>query len=79
MTITTEWKDMTTEGVNIGVHIQRERPDKSEDGTDPIGDLIADVYDTMEIVSILNALKDSNKSAFNKAMEHFIEEELKNE
>ena len=79
MKITTEWNDVTTEGVNIGVRIHRERPEKSEDGTDPIGDLIADVYDTMEIVSILKALKDSNVKAFNKAMEHFITEELKNE
>lgn len=79
MTITTEWHDITTEGVNIGVHIKRERPEKAEDGTDPLGDIIADVYDTLEIVSILNALKDSNKRAFNKAMERFIEEDLKNE
>lgn len=79
MKITTEWKDINTMGVNIGVRITKERPEKAEDGTDPIGDIIADVYDTMEIVSILKALKESNEKAFNKAMERFIEEELANE
>lgn len=76
MKITTVWNDVTTKGVNIGVRITRERPEKAEDGTDPIGDMIADVYDTMEIVSILKAIKESNENAFNKAMERFIEEEL---
>lgn len=76
MKIITEWNDITTEGVNIGVRIKKERPEKSEDGTDFIGDIIADVHDTMEIVSILKALKDFNENAFNKAMECFIEEEL---
>ena len=79
MKITTEWKDVTTEGVNIGVRITRERPEKAEDGTDPVGDIIADVYDTMEIFGILKALKESNEKAFNEAMERFIEEELTNE
>ena len=79
MTITTEWKDATMEGVNIGVRIKRERPAKIEDGTDFIGNMLADIYDTMEITSILRALKDSNEKAFNMAMESFIEEELAEE
>lgn len=78
MTITTEWKDVTTEGVSIGVRIKKDRPKKGEDDTGIIDNILADLYDTMEIASILRALKDSNEEAFNMAMECFIEEELKN-
>lgn len=72
MTITTEWNDITTEGVRIGVSIKKSQHQKIEEGYE----FLADLYDTMEIASILRALKDCNEKAFNMAMERFIEEEL---
>lgn len=79
MTITTKLEDVTTEGAKIGVHIKKERLKKAEGIPDMIENIVGDLYDTMEIVSILRALKDYNEGAFNLAMEHFIEEELKND
>lgn len=76
MTIKTELCDVTEKGANIGVHIKKERPEKLEGIPDILDNIFGDLYETMEIVSILTALKDSNEKAFNAAMEHFIEEEL---
>lgn len=53
-----------------GVHIERNSPDIP---------VLTDVYEAIEIASILRALRDCNKMAFNAAMEKFIEEELSNE
>lgn len=74
MTITTEWRDATMEGVDVGVRIKKERPN-IEEGT-PIGGILAEMYDFIEILSILRALKDNSETAFNKAMDSFIQEEL---
>lgn len=76
MTITTKLEDITTKGVNIGVHIHKEKPHKVEGIPEALGDMFADVYESMEIRSILKALKDENEMAFNHAMEVFIEGEL---
>lgn len=78
MTITTNLEDVTTTGAKIGVHIHRERPEKAEGIPEILDNIVGDLYETMEIVSILRALKDCNEKAFNTAMEHFIEEELSN-
>lgn len=79
MIIETELNDVTETGANIGVHIKRERPEKAEDIPEILNNIFGDVYETMEMVSILKALKDCNEMAFKCAMEHFIEEELLNE
>jgi hypothetical protein len=76
MTITTELCGVTKKGTNIGVRIKRERPERPEGIPEILDNIVGDLYETMEIVSILKALKDSNEKAFNIAMEHFIEEEL---
>lgn len=76
MTITTKLEDITTKGVNIGVHIHEEKPHKVEGIPDSLGDMFADIYESMEILSILKALKDKNEIAFSHAMEIFIEGEL---
>ena len=65
-------EDVTTEGVKLGVKI-------SQDGVwKDAPDGFKDVYEAMEINTIFKCLKDYNEDAFNLAMEHFIEEELKN-
>lgn len=76
MTIKTELCGVTEKGANIGVRIKKERPEKLEGIPEILDNVFSDLYETMEIVSILKALKDSNEKAFNVAMEHFIEEEL---
>ena len=76
MRITTKLKGVTREGVKIHVNIHKEQPEKVEGIPDILDEVFNDVYMTMEIVGILNALKDCNENAFNKAMERFIEEEL---
>lgn len=76
MTITTKLEDVTTKGAKIGVHIKTERPKRAEDVPEMLSNVVDDLYHTMEIVSILRALKDYNEKAFSMAMEHFIEEEL---
>lgn len=76
MTITTNLEDVTTKGTKIGVHIQRAKFETPEDMPEVLDNIVSDLYETMEIVSILKALKDCNEKAFNTAMEHFIEEEL---
>ena len=78
MTITTKLEDVTTEGTKIGVHIHRERPERPEGIPEILDNIVGDLYESMEIISILRALKESNEIAFNSAMEHFIEEELNN-
>lgn len=76
MTITTKLEDVTTEGAKIGVHIKKKQLEKPEGIPEMLDCIVSDLYETMEIVSILRALKDYNEKAFNMAMEHFIEEEL---
>lgn len=76
MTITTKLEDVTIKGAKIGVHIKTERPKRAEDVPEIVSNVVDDLYHTMEIVSILRALKDYNEIAFNSAMEHFIEEEI---
>ena len=42
-------------------------------------ELMTGLYEAMQFSSILRAMRDHNKRAFNAAMENFIEEELSNE
>jgi hypothetical protein len=76
MKIETILEDVTTKGAKIGVHIHKAKLEKPEDMPEILVNIVGDLYDTMEIISILKALKDYNEKAFNMAMEHFIEEEL---
>lgn len=73
MKIWTELEPIKGSGqTKVGVHIEANKRD-----ADNIIDHILDgAVATMEIVGILNALKEYDKVAFNVAMEHFIEEEL---
>lgn len=73
MTITCKPESMTEEGVSLGVKISVNKEIKT------LSEPIKDTYEAMEILSILRYIKEYNIDAFHIAMEHFIEEELKNE
>lgn len=76
MRIETEIHDVTEAGVNIGVHIHKEQLGKVKDIPEELNVIFRDIYETMEIVSILKSLKDNNEVAFSHAMDIFNEEEL---
>ena len=64
-------EDLYKEGAaRCGVHIEHTAPDVP---------ILSDLYEAIEIASILRGLRDCNKIAFNAAMEKFVEEELSNE
>lgn len=71
MIINCKIEDIDDNGAaKCGVHIERNSPDIP---------VLSDLYESIEIASILRALRDCNKMAFNVAMEKFVEEELSNE
>ncbi len=76
MIITTTLDEVNRERAQIGVSIKGERRKIKDGAPDLLNDIVGDMFETMEISSILKALKDYNESAFNMAMEHFIEKEL---
>lgn len=77
MRITTKIEEIEGSRTKVGVHIEKEKRPQLEELPEFFNNFMDDLIETMEISSILRALKESNEKAFNVAMEHFIEEELK--
>lgn len=77
MKITTKIEEVNGSMMKVGVHIEKEKRPQLEELPEILNNIMDDLIETMEISSILRALKESNEKAFNVAMEHFIEEELK--
>ena len=76
MKITTKIEEVDGIMTKLGVHIEKEKRPQIEEFPEMLNNIMDDLIETMEISSILRALKESNEKAFNVAMEHFIEEEL---
>ena len=73
MKIWTELEHINDSGkAKVGVHVESKKRDA--DGIIDHG--LDGVVSTMEIIGILNALKEYDNVAFNIAMERLIEEEL---
>lgn len=76
MIIETNLCDVTDKGANIGVTIHKAKSKKLNELPETLNNLFDGVYMSMEIVSILRALKEYNEGAFNHAMDIFVTEEL---